>query len=408
MRGCLMNISEAQFKQELEELERSFNNLAPELEITVRDPLLGVEGFVVVWNTPRDDTGDLAPFGKGGTRITPATSLNEIKMLARIMALKNAAAGLPIGGAKSGLCDDPNSEGFERRLRRYAQLVSPLLVERGGIWGGFGFDIGVKPQHAEWVCDELKSFDCFTGKSIEQGGTDYDREGIAGFGVSEAAACALESEGTSVQGATFAVQGAGAMGAAIVRFFGDAGGVLKAIADPSLGGCWTFPKGASEEFRTAIAEHHLDRAKNLAQEEGTSTALEAVLGQEVDVLFPAAVQDVITMDTVATVKARIVVEGANSPCKPPTRTVLHDRGVLVLPDFIVNSGGIIAAFVEMTSNVSNEENKKSKKKVLEAKATTRAKVRDNVTQVLNLTDSFRLEPSVAARYLALTRIFASI
>jgi glutamate dehydrogenase/leucine dehydrogenase len=88
--------------------------------------------------------------------------------------------------------------------------------------------------------------------------------------------------------------------------------------------------------------------------------------------------------------------------------VLHERGVLVLPDFIVNSGGIIAAFVEMTSNVSNEENKKTKKKVLEAKATTRAKVRDNVMQVLNLTDSFRLEPSVAARYLALTRIFASI
>ncbi len=402
-----MNISEAQFKQELEELERSFNNLAPELEITVRDPRLGVEGFVVVWNTPRENTGSLAPFGKGGTRITPATSLDEIKMLARIMALKNAAAGLPIGGAKSGLCDNPRSEGFETRLRRYAQLVSPLLVERGGIWGGFGFDIGVKPQHAEWVCDELNSYRCFTGKSIELGGTDYDREGIAGYGVSEAAVCGLESKGVSAHGATFAVQGAGAMGAAIVRFFSEAGGVLKSIADPSLGGCWIFSEGASKELCSAIASHDVERARALAQDEGEQLALEAVLAQDVDVLFPAAVQDVITMDTVSSVRARMVVEGANSPCKPPTRSILHERGVLVLPDFIVNSGGIIAAFVEMTSEVSNEENLKNKAKVVEAKAMTRNKVRENVTQVLQLSHSFGLEPSLVARFFALRRIFGN-
>ena len=393
------------FKKQLEDLERSFNNLAPELEVTVRDPRIGVEGFVVVWNTPRSSIDEIPPCGKGGTRITPATSLDEIKMLARIMALKNAAAGLPIGGAKSGLCDDPRTAGFEKRLRRYAQLVAPLLVERGGIWGGFGFDIGVKPHHAEWVCDELGTRTCFTGKSIEHGGTDYDREGIAGYGVSEAAASALEIQGGDVAKTTYAVQGLGAMGAAIIRFFSQYGGRLHAVADPLLGGCVIFKDGASPALCAAIAGHDIERIKELAHQEGVACPLDAVLLQDVDVLFPAEVQDVITKENVGLIKARMIVEGANSPCKPPARSILHDRGVLVLPDFIVNSGGIIAAFVEMTSSVSIEENRKTKQKVQEAKRITKDKIRENVRQVLETAFSLGVEPSLVARHLALSRIF---
>jgi glutamate dehydrogenase (NAD(P)+) len=120
-------------------------------------------------------------------------------MLARIMTLKNAAAGLPLGGAKSGMRDDPNSPGFEHRLRRFAQLAAPNLIERGGLFGGFGFDIGVTPEIARIVCDELGSTRCFTGKPLDMGGTDYDREGIAGLGVSVSAVTSFEFEGDSAR-----------------------------------------------------------------------------------------------------------------------------------------------------------------------------------------------------------------
>ena len=161
----------------------------------MRDPTLGVEGYVVVWNTGISVGGPLERCGKGGTRITPGVSLDEVKMLARTMALKNAAAGLPLGGAKSGLKLDPDAPGFERQYRRFVRLCAPLLRENGGVFGGFGFDIGGRPEQALWACDELKSTRCFTGKPLHMGGTDYDREGIAGLGVAIAAQTMLQVKG---------------------------------------------------------------------------------------------------------------------------------------------------------------------------------------------------------------------
>src|SRR6478672_8448612 len=96
----------AAFDARLKTLRDSFETMPPELEVTVRDPALGVEGYVVVWNTR---------ISKGGTRITPNVTLDEVKMLARTMALKNAAAALPLGGAKSGLKLDPAATGFEQQ-----------------------------------------------------------------------------------------------------------------------------------------------------------------------------------------------------------------------------------------------------------------------------------------------------
>jgi glutamate dehydrogenase (NAD(P)+) len=175
--------STAAFHAELKELTQFFGAMQPELEVTVRDPALGVEGYVVVWNTGISVGGPLERSGKGGTRITPNVTLDEVKMLARTMALKNAAAGLPLGGAKSGLKLDPSAPGFEKQYRRFVRLCAPLLHENGGPFGGFGFDIGARPEHALWACDELKSTRSFTGKPLNMGGTDYDREGIAGLGV---------------------------------------------------------------------------------------------------------------------------------------------------------------------------------------------------------------------------------
>lgn len=391
-----------QFFSILDELKERFEAMKPELEATLRDPALGVEGYVVVWNTGISVGGPLEACGKGGTRLTKNVSMDEVKMLARTMALKNAAAGLPLGGSKSGLRADPSEPGFEAKYRRFAKLCQPFLHENGGPFGGFGFDIGAKPVHVKWICDELKSTRCFTGKPVEMGGTDYDREGIAGLGVATAAKALMETRGESAQGASFAVQGLGAMGAAVVRYFAGYGGKLMALADPKYGGTWIFAQPASPALVEALAAQDAETAAALMGREAklASADTQDVLFQKVDVIFPCAIHNVITETNSAEIKARYVVEGANQPVTREAYPMLMEKGIHVVPDFIANPGGIVAAFVELTS--------KSDNKVKEAKDYTIAKITDNVQKVMALADRFGVEPVHAGQYLAFSNIFYGI
>lgn len=386
------------FDQKLAELEQAFSRMEPELCETVRDDQLGVEGYVVVWNTAIGAGGPLGRVGKGGTRCTPTLNLNELKMLARTMALKNAAAGLPMGGAKSGLRADPDDPAFEKKYRRFVSLCKPFLAENGGIFGGFGFDIGSRPVHALWACDELQSTRSFTGKPVSMGGTDYDREGIAGLGVSVAAVSTLERYGSSPVGCSFAVQGIGAMGAAVIRYFGGSGASLRALADPRCGGSWRLTKGGSPELFKALSFGDIAAVIELLPREGTlvSEDSQAVLFEDVQVLFPCAVQQVIRSDNVADIRAALVIEGANGPVTAEARRALHERGIKLVPDFIANPGGIIAAFVELTSLTED--------KVSEAKQFTESKIRENVGRLWDLVEAQGVEPQRAGMFMALSAI----
>ena len=386
------------FYAELKTLKDYFQATPPELEATVRDPALGVEGYVVVWNTAITAGGPLEGCGKGGTRITPQVTLDEIKMLARTMALKNAAAGLPLGGAKSGLRLDPAAAGFEKQYRRFVRLCAPLLHENGGPFGGFGFDIGARPEHALWACDELKSTRSFTGKPLHLGGTDYDREGIAGLGVAVAGRTMMEVHGDSANNASFAVQGVGAMGAAVVRYFTEMGARLTAIGDPRYGGTWMFEASPSAELCSAFAAQETDKAKSLllAQARKLSANPADVLYCPLDILFPCAVQNAITADNVERVQARYVCEGANAPVTEDARAHLHRRGTPVVPDFIANPGGVIAAFVELTSESGNKPE--------QAKALAREKITANVRRLFEIAQRYGADPQDAGMYMALTRI----
>ncbi len=403
-------MNKEEFYAALKKLETRFEKMEPELETTLRDPAAGVEGYIVVWNTGICAGGPLEFCGKGGTRITPEVTLDEVKMLARRMALKNAAAGLPLGGSKSGLKADPNAGDFEKKYRRFAQLCKPLLFENGGVFGGFGFDIGARPVHPHWICDELGSLRCFTGKPVEMGGTDYDREGIAGLGVAVAAKAALEADNKNAKGAAFAVQGAGAMGGAVIRYFSEFGGVLKAVADPRLGGTWIFgEEGAPAALLDALGRGAIDIAHKLLQDSDYEHLPEdttSVLYQDVDILFPCAVQDVVTKDNAAKIIATYLVEGANGPCTAEAHKLLHDKNVIVIPDFIANPGGIIAAYVEMTSPVSPAENEEKRTKVNEAKTLTKIKIAENVQRLMKLVRDLDVSPVQAGMYLALQSIFA--
>jgi glutamate dehydrogenase (NAD(P)+) len=394
-----------EFLSELSALERAFESLPPELEVTVRDPQLGVEGYVVVWNTRIAGDGPLGRCGKGGTRITPNTSASEINMLAKIMALKNAAAGLPLGGAKSGMRDNPDSPGFEKRYRRFVEMVKPILRENGGIFGGFGFDIGARPDHPYWACDQLKSTKSFTGKPIEMGGTDYDQEGIAGLGVSVASRSAMAVCGDGITGKRFAVQGVGAMGAAVIRYLTEFGARLSHVSDPRLGGCYQITRELDERLLNFLVKQQFDRAKELLTlGEYPRFELDEILFQETDLLLPCALQDVVTVFNANRIRAKYLVEGANNPCSSEARSLLHNSGTLVIPDFIANPGGIIAAFIEMTSTVTPEENVVTREKVRQAKDLTIRKIDENVSQIVELAREYNVEPVQTGRYLALSRI----
>jgi glutamate dehydrogenase (NAD(P)+) len=394
----MKHVDREAFRAELKRLQALFETMPPELEVTVRDPALSVEGYVVVWNTGISIGGPLERSGKGGTRITTTVSLDEVKMLARTMALKNAAAGLPLGGAKSGLKLDPSAAGFEQKYRRFVRLCKPFLHENGGTFGGFGFDLGARPEHALWACNELQSTRSFTGKPRSMGGTDYDREGIAGLGVAVAGATLMRIKGVDPSGASFAVQGMGAMGAAVLRYFSETGARLSALADPKYDGTWTFAGPLSAELQQALITQDVVPAKRLLAQEAHrhSSDAQEVLYAQTDLLFPCAVQDVITDRNVARLQARFVCEGANGPITASARHALDVRGIPLVPDFIANCGGVIAAFVELTSSGSD--------KAEEAKRLTREKIEANVRALFEIVEKFQVTPEEAGLYMALSKI----
>ena len=402
-------MNSTKFLNTLKDLETAFSKLSPELEITVCDNELGIEGYVVVSNTFASIGGPLGRVGKGGTRVTPTVSLEEIRMLAGIMTLKNAAANLPLGGAKSGLKADPNSPDFEKKFRRFVSLVKPVLVENGGIWGGFGFDIGMKTQQLIWACETANSLRCSTGKPIEMGGTDYDKEGIAGLGVAVAAATTLTIRKEKINQTRFAVQGLGAMGAAVVKYFSEYGASLSAISDPLIDGAFRFNQRPSDSLIECFATQNFEQAKTLLKKEAEKLpAIDSVLFEKCDILFPAARQDVIDNSNVEKIQSRYLVEAANNPCIENSRDILNSRGILVIPDFIANPGGIVAAYVEMSSSISAEENARTKAKVLEAKRYTKVKIEENTTKLLDLIEEHKVSPFQAGRYLALSAIFKNV
>lgn len=387
------------FHTQLADYQKRFDAMEPEQKIVLEDKAAGIEGYIVVWNTGISQSGPLKGVAKGGTRIHPELTLDEVAMLARKMALKNAAAGLPLGGAKSGLRGNPDHPDFEKTYKRFVELAKPHFYENGGACGGLGFDIGAKPIHAKWAVEVLGSGKSFTGKPVDMGGTDYDREGIAGLGVAVAGRTLLEENGKTIKGAKFAVQGLGAMGAAVVRYFSGYGGVLSALSDPVYGGTWKLPSAPPQEFYDNIQHRRSEKVESYLEKHGEfiSSDTSAVLEVQTDILFPCAIQNVINRHNYEKIRAAFISEGANSPINDEIYPLLHERDIQVVPDFIANPGGIIAAFVEMTSESNN--------KVDEAKAMTEVKIAENVRQCLSLAKEHNVTIREAGLFLAYSRIF---
>lgn len=307
----------------------------PERIVCVSDARTGMRGVLVVDNTARG-------MGKGGTRFAPTVSVTGTARLARVMTWKWAAVDLFHGGAKAGIRGDPRADNAEAVLRAFARKLADQIPARYVV----GLDMGMTERDAAIIADELGDRGAAVGQPEELGGIAYDRIGITGYGVAEAADAALE---TGLAGKRVAIQGFGAVGTALARRLHELGAEVVALS--TADGAVHDPDGLDVPAWLKRAAEHGPACVRTAPER-TRIPLGAELAVDCDVLIPAASQDVLDADTAGRVRASLLVEGANMPSTETGRSVLAERGITVVPDFIANAGGVIAAAFAMDARYS--------------------------------------------------------
>jgi len=310
----------------------------PEKVVCVSDARTGMRGVLVIDNTARG-------MGKGGTRMSPTVSVAEVARLARNMTWKWAGVDLFYGGAKAGIQADPSAASKEDVLRAFVRALRNEVPEEYV----FGLDVGLTEADAAIMLDEAGSRAGAVGTPHGLGGLPYDQLGVTGHGVAETVDAAAQFAGLSTSALSASIQGFGAVGAATARRLDELGATVVAVST-SQGGLYN-PDGLDVDELLALRTQHGDALVDRYADAKPLTAGEE-LTVAADVLIPAALQDVIDADLAHILPARIVVEGANLPSSLEAQQILHDRGVIVVPDFIANAGGVVAAAVAMDSRFS--------------------------------------------------------
>jgi glutamate dehydrogenase (NAD(P)+) len=308
----------------------------PEKVVCVSDRKTGMRGVLVIDNSARG-------MGKGGTRMSPTLTVREVARLARTMTWKWAAVDLFHGGAKAGILGDPNAPNKEQVLRAFARALANE-VPREYV---FGLDMGLTEKDAAIFVDELGDRGAAVGLPRELGGLPYDELGVTGYGVAEAADAAAQAIDLPVAGARVAIQGFGAVGQAAAARLVALGAVITAVS--TAHGAVIDPDGLDVARLAALRAEHGDDCVHVY---GGAVDASLALTTDAQILIPAAREDVIDKDLATTTSARLIVEGANLPTTPAALEVLHERGVVVVPDFIANAGGIIAAAHSMDARYS--------------------------------------------------------
>ncbi len=304
------------------------DDLGPHKIIHLREPASGMTAILVLDNLA-------AGPAIGGMRMATEATPQECARLARAMTLKNAMAELPHGGGKSILFGDPRMAA-DRKEQWVRALAAGLREIEGYI---FGPDMGTDEGCMAWVRDEIGGR--AVGLPREIGGIPLDEIGATGWGLFHATQVALPYLNMKLDGARVAVQGFGAVGQHAARFLTAHGARLVAVAD-SRGAVYA-PAGLDLEALMAMKrEGHTVKD----YPDGQALESEAVIDVECDIWIPAARPDVLHEGNVQRLNTRLVVEGANIPITLGAEKQLHDRGILCIPDFIANAGGVICAAME--------------------------------------------------------------
>ncbi|MEM2963249.1 MAG: Glu/Leu/Phe/Val dehydrogenase [Candidatus Anstonellales archaeon] len=347
------------------------DEFGPEKIIEVHDVSIGLHAVCVIDNTALG-------IGKGGIRMVPDITTAEVASLARTMTWKNAMAGIPFGGAKSGILADPKKADKEKLIRAFGRALKNVIPSLYCA----GPDMNTTENEMGILADEIGDPKACTGKPLSMGGLPHEL-GSTGYGVAHAALEAVRAKGMSIEGATVAIEGFGNVGTFTMKFLTDMGAKVICVSDSS--GAVYNKNGFDYETMMKVKK-----------EKGTVTAYDGcsreggpdgcrVMGPsslfetECDILIPGARPNAIHKDNVDRINAKIIVEAANIPMDYETEKKLIRRGVLIVPDFIANAGGVISSYVEYIGGSKEQMFKMVEEKVSEnvRLAITMSKDKDN-------------------------------
>lgn len=317
------------------------DQFGPEYVVKVYDPKIGMEGFLVIDNTA------LGP-GKGGIRMTPNITEEEVFRLARTMTWKCALADLPFGGAKAGIIWKGGPEELKKKfIQSFAKAIK-IFTPKKYIAGP---DVNTGEKEMQWFVEATGEWRSATGKpenlclkvmgNWEKCGLPHE-VGSTGFGVAQATKMAVEILGIDIKRAKVSIHGFGNVGSFTFKFLTQMGAKIIAIADKS--GVIFSENG----FDKDAIENLIQEKKEIIQYQGKAKRLksEDFWSIPVDVLIPASVTDVINEGNKDRIEAKIIVEAANIPMRENIEEELFKKGILILPDFVVNAGGVISSYSE--------------------------------------------------------------
>lgn len=359
----------------------------PEKVVVVHDTRTGMRGLLVIDNTARG-------MGKGGCRVAPDVTLWDCFRLARTMTWKWAMFDIQLGGAKAAIVADPKSPNKEEIIRAFVRGLGRLVPDEYV----FGNDMGFVEEDGAVVIDECGGDRrVAVGVPSELGGLPYDRLGFTGYGVAEAVEVAAGQLGLNLKESTVAIQGFGAVGSFAALFLRDKG-VRRIVAISTAEGALYDPQGLDVDRLLELKAKVGDRAVR-EYHGGSLIPAGEELRLDVDLLIPAAKGDVIREDMVDTIKAKIIIEAANFPVAPECKSVLHEKGVLVVPDFVANAGAVISTGKAMFNRYAYETLDPA-----EVYATIRSKMRVAVDLVLKLSKETGQRPDTVALDIAQAKV----
>ncbi|CAN7185517.1 Glu/Leu/Phe/Val dehydrogenase [Caballeronia sp. dw_19] len=304
------------------------------------------EGYRVQHNMSRGP-------GKGGVRYHQDVTLSEVMALSAWMSVKNAAVNVPYGGAKGGIRVDPRtlSRGeLERLTRRYTSEIGIIIGPNTDIPAP---DVNTNEQIMAWMMDTYSmnqgqtATGVVTGKPISLGGS-LGRKEATGRGVFVVGSEAARRIGFDIEGARIAVQGFGNVGGIAARLFQEAGAKVVAVQDH------TGSLYKSSGINAAALLEHVAKHGGVGGFEGADPiGKDEFWTIETDILIPAALEGQITEENAPKIRTKIVVEGANGPTTTAADDILHDKGILVIPDVVANAGGVTVSYFEWVQDFSS-------------------------------------------------------
>jgi len=358
----------------MSDLFRFADDLGPAKILHVYEPTIGLRGIVVVDNVAAGPS-------IGGLRMVPDGSVEECLRLARAMSLKNAAAGLAHGGGKSVLCADPKLP-IERKEELIRAMACAVASCDDYI---FGPDMGTDETCMGWVHDEIGRA---VGLPRELGGIPLDEIGATAWGLRHSVEVAAEIAGLELGGARVVIQGYGNVGRHTARFLSELGCTTVAVADSQ--GAIHADQGLDLDKLDALKR---DAKSVIELPDCRRISDDELIAVECEVWVPAARPDVIHIGNVDRLATRLVVSGANIAATPEAELRLHERGIISVPDFIANAGGVICAAMEYRGSTQAA--------VFDEIA---ERVRTNTRSVLEASAREQKTPRQAATELSVSRI----